>query len=559
MTNKEISKQFSLLADLMDIHGEDEFRSKRYSIAAYHIDRLDVNLTEIEPQKLSVIKGIGDSNAKRITEILQTGTMPQLQEYISKTPLGVIDMLNIKGLGPKKIQTVWKVLEIENLGELLYACNENRLTLYKGFGEKTQTKIKEGIEFFMNHQGSYLYAQIEDYTQKLDAVLQKEFNNYKIELTGAFKRNELTLSKLEWITTADKPVISKYFADKNYTIFNEDESYISFKHEDENIEIEFHLSKEENFIKDSFETTAAEIFIQKWNEYFPEWKTKNYSNNEHIFIDNNLQFIPAYVRETEDSIAFAKENKLPQVLQTEDVKGIIHNHSKWSDGNQTIEQMAVAAQKSGFEYLVISDHSKTANYAKGLEVERVIAQQQEIEELNEKLKDFRIYKSIESDILGDGSLDYDDEILQTFDLVIASVHSNLNMNEDKAMARLITAIENPYTNILGHCTGRLLLSRNGYPIDHKKIIDACAANNVALELNANPRRLDVDWRWIQYAVSKNVLISINPDAHDISSFSHIRYGVLAAQKGLLTKEQNLSSFSRAEFEEWLVEQHGKRG
>ncbi len=559
MTNKEISKQFSLLADLMDIHGEDEFRSKRYSIAAYHIDRLDVNLTEIEPDKLAVIKGIGDSNAKRITEILQTGTMSQLQEYIGKTPLGVIDMLNIKGLGPKKIQTVWKVLEIENLGELLYACNENRLTLYKGFGEKTQTKIKEGIEFFMNHQGSYLYAQIEDYALKLDDVLKKEFNNYKIELTGAFKRNELTISKLEWVTTADKPVISKYFTDKDYTVFNDDESYISFKHQDENIEIGFHLSNDEKFVQHSFETTAAEIFIQKWNENFPEWKTKNYLNDKSIFIDNNVQVIPAYARETEDSIAFAKENKLPQVLQTEDVKGIIHNHSKWSDGNQTIEQMAVAAQKSGFEYLVISDHSKTANYVKGLEVERVIAQQQEIDELNEKVQDFRIYKSIESDILGDGSLDYDDDILQTFDLVIASVHSNLNMNEDKAMARLITVIENPYTNILGHCTGRLLLSRNGYPIDHKKIIDACAANNVALELNANPRRLDVDWRWIQYAVSKNVLISINPDAHDISSFSHIRYGVLAAQKGLLTKEQNLSSFSRAAFEEWLVEQHRKRG
>ena len=217
---------------------------------------------------------------------MQTGTLPQLQEYISKTPLGVIDMLNIKGLGPKKIQTVWKVLQIENLGELLYACNENRLTLYKGFGEKTQTKIKEGIEFFMNNQGSYLYAQIKDYTQKLDAVLQNEFVGYKIELTGAFKRNELTISKLEWITTADKPVISKYFTDKNYIVFNDEENYISFKHEDENIEIVFHLTNDEKFLQHSFETTSSEIFIQKWNEHFPAWKSKSYTSDENIFEEN---------------------------------------------------------------------------------------------------------------------------------------------------------------------------------------------------------------------------------------------------------------------------------
>jgi len=207
---------------------------------------------------------------------------------------------------------------------------------------------------------------------------------------------------------------------------------------------------------------------------------------------------------------------------------------------------------------VLSDHSKSAFYANGLTEERIIAQHEEINELNKKLTPFKIFKSIESDILNDGNLDYSNEVLNNFDIVIASVHSNLKMKEDKAMMRLIKAIENPYTSILGHPTGRLLLSRNGYPVDHKKIIDACAENNVVIELNAHPKRLDIDWRWIGYCLEKNVLISIDPDAHSINGFNDTRYGILAAQKAGVTREQNLSSFSLQKFEEFLKIQQAKR-
>ena len=220
--------------------------------------------------------------------------------------------------------------------------------------------------------------------------------------------------------------------------------------------------------------------------------------------------------------------------------------------------MANAAIEKGLEYLVISDHSQSAFYASGLDIDRVYAQHQQIDELNSKLGNFRIYKSIESDILNDGSLDYPDEVLAEFDLVIASIHSNLKMQEDKAMMRLINAIENPYTSILGHMTGRLLLSRNGYPVNHAKIIDACVANDVVIELNAHPRRLDIDWRWIDKAVEKGVLISIDPDAHSIEGYDDCRFGVLVAQKAGLTKENNLSSFSKEAFEAFLVQQHSKR-
>jgi DNA polymerase (family 10) len=221
--------------------------------------------------------------------------------------------------------------------------------------------------------------------------------------------------------------------------------------------------------------------------------------------------------------------------------------------------MAKECIKKGYEYLVISDHSKSATYAKGLSEERIREQNRYIDELNGQLAPFKIFKSIECDILNDGSLDYTNNILASFDLIIASVHSNLKMPEDKAMARVMNALSNPYVTILGHMTGRLLLSRKGYPLDHKKIIDTCATNGIAIEINAHPRRLDMDWRWIEYATQKNVLLSINPDAHNLEGFNDIKYGVLAAQKGGLTKEQNLSSFSLQQFEEYLSNRRKQKG
>ncbi len=225
----------------------------------------------------------------------------------------------------------------------------------------------------------------------------------------------------------------------------------------------------------------------------------------------------------------------------------------------TISEMAHGAMEKGFQYLVLSDHSKSAFYANGLTEERLFAQHAEINEVNKKLAPFRIFKSIESDILNDGSLDYSNEILSSFDVVIASVHSNLKMTEEKAMMRLLTAIENPYTSILGHMTGRLLLSRSGYPVDHKRIIDACAANGVVIELNANPHRLDIDWRYLHYALERGVLTSINPDAHSVNGFNDIRYGVLVAQKAGVTKSAEPEQFfSLAEFEDFISRQYAKR-
>jgi DNA polymerase (family 10) len=248
---------------------------------------------------------------------------------------------------------------------------------------------------------------------------------------------------------------------------------------------------------------------------------------------------------------------IEDLISFEDIKGIIHSHSNWSDGSNTLEEMAEGCIAKGFEYLVISDHSKSAAYAGGLTEEKIQEQHRKIEELNKKYKPFKIFKSIECDILGDGSLDYSDEVLSSFDLVIASVHSNLKMNQEKAMQRLSKAIQHPATTVLGHMTGRLLLSRNGYPVDHIKIIDLCAAHKVVIELNAHPRRLDIDWEWIPYAQEKGVFISINPDAHAVEGFDDCKYGVLAAQKGGLKTNFNLSSLGLNDFEDFLKNRKAK--
>jgi DNA polymerase (family 10) len=444
-------------------------------------------------------------------------------------------------------------MEIETLGDLLHACEENRLARYKGFGDKTQQKIKEGIEFYMNSQGQYLYAQIESYSNTLNQHLLKAFKGHTIIQTGDFRRQLNVIDKLEWVTDCSAEELQRDFSANGFVIEETSASKTVIK-TPENLHLHFYHTDKKNFTTTLFTTSCSSDFLAAAVKKFD--LSADYSTEEEIFKQASIPFIPAFLREKAEIIDMISP-KL-EVIQPEDVKALIHSHSRWSDGGETIEAMAKECIKRGFEFMVISDHSKTAAYAQGLTEDRIRAQQQEVDELNKKLAPFRIFKSIESDILGDGSLDYDDDVLSTFDLVIASVHANLTMNEEKAMMRLINAIENPFTSILGHMTGRLLLSRNGYPIDHKKIIEACAANNVVIEINANPRRLDMDWKWIDYALDKGVLLSINPDAHTLDEYDNIKYGVLTAQKGGLTAANNLSSFSLREFEDWLVEQHSKR-
>jgi DNA polymerase (family X) len=558
MNNDTISDNFSLLAKLMDIHGENPFKSKSYANAAFQLDKLTVPLSTLSPYQINGLKGIGETIGTKIVEQIETGELTLLNEYLSKTPPGILDMLRIKGIGPKKIATIWKELEIESLGELLYACNENRLTLYKGFGEKTQQNIKEAIEFFLQHQGLFLYAQLEVWVSLFEQQLQKQFPQQLTQLVGEFRRQQEIIHQLEWVTTVQPDQIITWVTSLNFTLQSSDNPNHNKAVSADGITVIFHCALPDHFYQKIFLLSGSEIFLQYWQENLGNVMDIACKDENSIFTAAGIHPIPAAQRESVAIIEQAREKVLPAVIQPNQIKGIIHSHSNWSDGSNTLEEMAIAAHEKGYEYLVISDHSRAAFYANGLHPDRILAQHREIERLNKQLAPFVIFKSIESDILNDGSLDYPKEVLASFDLVIASVHSNLKMPQEKAMNRLITAIENPYTSILGHPTGRLLLSRSGYPIDHEKIIDACVANQVVIELNAHPRRLDIDWRWIEKAIDKGALISINPDAHSIEGFADTRYGVLVAQKAGLQVAKNLSSFSLAAFKSFLAAQQKKR-
>ena len=553
MENSQIADTFSLLSKLMDIHGENSFKSKSYASASFAIDKLTTQLKDLPTEKIASIKGIGFSSAQKITEFLQNGKIFFLEELVAKTPPGVIEMLSIKGIGPKKIHTIWKEMEIETIGELLYACKENRLKLYKGFGEKTQQNVTDSIEFYLKNQGSHLYAQVEILSGEIESIIREIFPDKRIEPTGKFIRQFETIDELEYIIE-----ITGNNLEENLNSFD----FFSFKTKQEDaflysteigIDIKFYPVSADKFVSQSIKLSSSKDFTEALIKQYP-LDSNNFSNEAEYFEQSGIAYIPPYIREKPEIIELSQKNELPEVIQTSDIKGVIHCHSNWSDGSNTIEEMANAAIERGMEYLVLSDHSKSAFYAQGLYEDKIKAQHLHIDELNEKLAPFKIFKSIESDILNDGSLDYSDAILSTFDLIIASVHSNLKMSQEKAMSRLLRAIENPYTTILGHMTGRLLLSRPGYPLDYEKIIESCALHNVVIELNAHPNRLDIDWRQIPSVLKKNVLISINPDAHQTEGIDVIKYGVLTAQKALVTKENNLSSFSLKEFEKFIADQ-----
>lgn len=556
MTNKELSGHFNLMSKLMEIHGENAFRAKSYSIAAYHIEQLPQQASSMTEEELFNAKGIGESTGKKILELLHTGSMEALDELIQKTPEGILEMLEIKGLGPKKIALLWREMGIENLGELEYACHENRLVTVKGFGAKTQQSILDAIQFRNQQQGLHLWASLFPLTQEFIKKLTQHFPDSNTSLTGAMRRQTDIVDSISFLTTIPENDVKIVLEQQGFKVNSVGDQVLQLS-QASLPPISLHIVSQEKFHSTLFVETGPESFVEGFRQQYHIPATA--ATEEAIFSDNNLCYLAPALRENPLALQWLEEKKEINLIQPQDIKGIIHCHSTWSDGADTLEAMATAAKKLGYTYMVISDHSQSAYYARGLKPDQILAQHQEIDILNQKLAPFKIFKSIEADILSDGSLDYEPEVLASFDLVIASVHSNLNMTEEKAMQRLLKAIQNPFTTILGHPTGRLLLSRKGYPVIHSELIDACAAHQVVVEINAHPRRLDLDWQWISYAMEKQVLLSIDPDAHAIQGINDVFYGVMSAQKGGLTRAYNLSSFSLDDFEKFLARQKAKRG
>ncbi len=535
MNTSEIADVLKLTAQLMELHGENPFKVKSLAASAFRLGKSNLSLEGLSEEELTEIEGIGKGIASKIHELQTTGKLRELSELLSSTPGGVTEMLSVNGIGPKKARVIWKELGIESVHELLYACNENRLLLLKGFGAKTQEQVRKSILFSFSNKGKFRYAEAEEAAQELLEKIKSAAGVETASFTGKIRRKCEVLEKIELLAAVpghvswEKLLMSFPVLKKTLEI---SPGQVSFSTHG-GIPVTISICQPEDFSGQLLLTTGSKEHIEKFHIHIPDKKPHS---EEEIYRLNHLPFIEPEMREGMDEISWAQKHPASALIEMHDLKGILHNHTTYSDGINSLSEMAAFCKELGYGYLGICDHSRSAVYANGLSEERIREQHKEIELLNKTLAPFRIFKGIESDILSDGSLDYEDSILSTFDFVVASIHSNLKMSEEKATERLLKAIENPFTTILGHPTGRLLLAREGYPISHKKVIDACAEYGVVIELNANPYRLDIDWRWIPYALSKNVMISINPDAHVKEGFYDLHYGVCAARKGGLTKE-----------------------
>jgi len=529
MTNKQIALAFDELANLMELHEEDPFRIRSYASAYLTLRKLDSPLVELSDTELKSIKGVGPAIAGKIRELLETGQMATLEKYRAQTPVGVREMLEIGGFGPKKVRQVWQEMGIENPGELWYACNENRLVEYKGFGLKTQEDLKNKLAYFFSSRGK---LHLDTALAEAEAVcnfLISQYPNIQIAPAGEVRRRCPVVESVEVLAAFDSNLMSVFDGSEFVAEKREDGKTILRK--GEGAPVVLHQCSPEEWGSKLFKHTGAPAFLEGFVQQNPGVDFKNLSNEEAVFEKAKQSFVVPELRENAEILQGKIE---PQLIQDQDLKGILHVHTTYSDGLHSLREMCEHTRSLGYAYIGITDHSQSAFYANGLKPDRVLAQMEEIEKLNVELAPFRIFKGIESDILNDGSLDYDDALLEQFDFVIASVHSNLRMNIEKATERVVRAIEHPCTTILGHPTGRLLLSRAGYPLDWDAVFEACAKHKVSIELNANPRRLDIDWTLIPRALAHGIRISINPDAHSKDGILHTRYGVMVARKGGLT-------------------------
>ncbi|MEA5260728.1 PHP domain-containing protein [Arcicella aquatica] len=557
MNNEEIVALLELTVKLLELHDENEFKIKNLGFAVRALDKTTEDLLNMSVAQLSTLPSVGKSIATKIEEIARTGTSQELSELLARTPEGVLEMLAIKGIGPKKVRAIWKELNITDTRELLIACENGHVAKLKGFGDKIQNTIKESILYAQSNTGKLRMEKGEELAQVLFDELEAHFEH--VSIVGDVRRKNEIVESIQLVVGHEKPWEVQQFINTLPTLQQDEKSSSPFAwrghFEGKGIDIEVLICSPAQFVNQVFIYSASPKHLAT-QHLLKTVQKENFESEEAIYASVNIPYIIPEMREGNFEFDWVQKHQNEELITWDALKGILHNHSTYSDGRHTLKEMADYCRELGFEYLGIADHSKTASYAKGLSEERIFEQHAEIDRLNQQYalmtdRPFKILKGIESDILGDGSLDYPDDVLQSFDYIVASIHQNLKMTEEKAMSRLIAAIENPYTTILGHPTGRLLLSRAGYPVDYQKMIDACAANNVVIEINASPYRLDLDWRWIQYALEKGVKLSINPDAHEMEGYFDMHYGVAVARKGGLTTDMTFNTLSLQEIEAYL--------
>lgn len=566
MTNSEIVDLLELTGRLMELHEQDAFRTRAFTSAAFNLDKSPADLANLPVEELVKLPGVGKSVAHKIREIAETGRLTDLDDLLAQTPPGVLDMFRIKGLGVKKIGTLWRESGIDNLTDLQQACETGQIAKIKGFGKATEDKILVALEFLQDQKGKVRMDKAAMIANLLRDELAKHFD--RVEISGQVRRKAQEVDAVQLLVQTNDPVSAMLTLNSLPTLEQNkpDSSPFAWRGRMEgfDVNVELLLHPAEQMDRQLFIHSAAEPHLQQVGAGGVSLLQAAYISQDTsetaIYARAGLPYIVPEMREDDFAFRWAARHRPDELVTWDDLRGTLHNHSKWSDGKQTVADMANYCRELGLTYFGIADHSKTASYAGGLDAERVRQQQAEIDPLNAGYGDqFRIFKGIESDILGDGSLDYDNSTLATFDYVVASVHQTLTMSLEKAMTRLMRAIENPYTTILGHPTGRLLLAREGYPIDHKVIIDACAKHNVVVEINASPYRLDLDWHWIDYAMQQGVMLSINPDAHNFAGLLDMHYGVAIGRKGGLTKKMTFNALTMNEMIDYFRDRRVRKG
>lgn len=575
-TNNDIADKLREVSQLMQLAGENRFKVIAFDKAAQTIEGLQEDINDyIQNKNLTDIKGVGKSIAEDIYTLYDTGEMPVLEDFKEKVPEGLIQWLDISGLGPKNAYKIHKELGISTIEELKEKIDDGSVASLSGLGQKSAEKIKKSIEWMEKFDERCRLDEAEEIAIPIFESLKDLDGVQQIEIAGSFRRGLETIGDIDILIAADEDRISELFDvftshDRVTEILGRGDTKSSVRTK-EGRQVDLRIVKPKEFSAALMYFTGSKehnvVMRQRardrgmsLNEYglFKLDKEGNtdfdqpidYSSESDIYQKLDLHFVPPELREDRNEFSiYEKQEDFPLVTD-EEIRGVIHAHSTWSDGKFSIKEMAEACIERGYEYLGLTDHSKTAAYAGGLTQDEIKEQWEEIDQLNEEFKEagtnFVIFKGIESDILADGSLDYEDDILEGFDFVIASVHQSLNMPREKMMERMKNAIKNPYTRILGHPTGRLLLQRNGSDLDLNELVALAAEHNTAIEINASPHRLDLDWRFGNKAREVGMMTSINPDAHSIKGIDDIKYGVRIARKGKYGPDRVLNAKSADE-------------
>ena len=574
MDSKHVAEILEEIADLLELQGENPFKVRAYRNAARSLLNLEGDLKKrVQEKSLTQIKGIGEHIGEKITELVLTGKLRYYEKLKKQTPAGMLALIQIHGLGPKKVVILYKTLKIQSIGALKKAAEEGEIAKIKGFGAKTEKNILDAISHREIYQKRRLWWDAMEIAKPILENLKKLKGVKKAEIAGSLRRCLETVGDLDFVVAASDPTpIMKWFTSQPSVemVIASGETKCSVKLKN-GIQADLRIVQERDFGPTlCYFTGSKEHSIQL------RARAKNYgwSLSEYGFISDKkpapkkilteedlyralkLSYIPPELRENLGEIEAAEKNQLPRLIEENEIRGTLHNHTTQSDGKNTLQEMVNGAKKMGWDYFGISDHSKSSVQANGLSEERLIKQIEEIKRLNQSKKlGIYLFAGLECDILANGSLDFSNEILTKLDYVIASVHSSLTQNEKSMTKRIIRAVEHPSTTILGHLTGRLLLKREPYALNTQKVIDACIANGKIIEINGHPQRLDMDWRLWHKASEKGLKCCINTDAHRIEDLNYIKAGINIARKGWLEKTQVINTLTLRELTLLLKKMH----